>query len=190
MSKEALHKCDRLYPRFHAFLKVRPLKSCVQIVNLISTYHPRLPSKVHQFLIHNAHFMSPVKRVKGRVLPSDTGRAPDHTSAENPPNHPAGRGPGEAHQECSPWPQLSTEHGGETQDRHDVSETPHYEYKYNMLASVVNHEYQWWLHFRHINEDRRKTEGQMQMFEVLRDVEGCPVSYLGRCIAPSHHSHI
>ena len=27
----------------------------------------------------------------------------------------------------------------------------------------------------HINEDRRKTEGQMQMFEVLRDVEGCPV---------------
>ncbi len=28
----------------------------------------------------------------------------------------------------------------------------------------------------HINEDRRKTEGQMQMFEVLRDVEGCPVS--------------
>lgn len=27
----------------------------------------------------------------------------------------------------------------------------------------------------HINEDRRKTEGQMHMFEVLRDVEGCPV---------------
>ena len=27
----------------------------------------------------------------------------------------------------------------------------------------------------HINEDKRKTEGQMQMFEVLRDVEGCPV---------------
>ena len=30
--------------------------------------------------------------------------------------------------------------------------------------------------FRHINEDKRKTEGQMQMFEVLRDVEDCPVS--------------
>lgn len=28
----------------------------------------------------------------------------------------------------------------------------------------------------HINEDKRKTEGQMHMFEVLRDVEGCPVS--------------
>ena len=28
----------------------------------------------------------------------------------------------------------------------------------------------------HINEDRRKTEGQMQMFEVLRDIDECPVS--------------
>ena len=28
----------------------------------------------------------------------------------------------------------------------------------------------------HINEDKRKTEGQMQMFEVLRDIDGCPVS--------------
>ncbi len=31
---------------------------------------------------------------------------------------------------------------------------------------------------RHINEDRRKTEGQMHMFEVLRDVEGCPATVL------------
>ena len=29
---------------------------------------------------------------------------------------------------------------------------------------------------RHINEDKRKTEGQVQMFEILRDVDGCPVS--------------
>ena len=34
----------------------------------------------------------------------------------------------------------------------------------------------WFSWFSHINEDRRKTEGQMQMFEMLRDVEGCPVS--------------
>ena len=27
----------------------------------------------------------------------------------------------------------------------------------------------------HINEDKRKTEGQVQMFEILRDVDGCPV---------------
>ena len=30
--------------------------------------------------------------------------------------------------------------------------------------------------FSHINEDKRKTEGQVQMFEILRDVDGCPVS--------------
>lgn len=29
---------------------------------------------------------------------------------------------------------------------------------------------------RFINEDKRKTEGQVQMFEILRDVDGCPVS--------------
>ena len=28
----------------------------------------------------------------------------------------------------------------------------------------------------HINEDKRKTKGQMHMFEMLRDFEGCPVS--------------
>ncbi|EDV28860.1 uncharacterized protein TRIADDRAFT_52151 [Trichoplax adhaerens] len=26
----------------------------------------------------------------------------------------------------------------------------------------------------HINEDKRKTEGRMQMFEIVRDIEGCP----------------
>ena len=31
-------------------------------------------------------------------------------------------------------------------------------------------------YFSHINEDKRKTEGQVQMFEILRDVDGCPVS--------------
>lgn len=28
----------------------------------------------------------------------------------------------------------------------------------------------------HINEDRRKTEGQVQMFELLKEIEECPVS--------------
>lgn len=30
----------------------------------------------------------------------------------------------------------------------------------------------------HINEDKRKTEGQVQMFEILRDVDGCPAYVL------------
>ena len=39
---------------------------------------------------------------------------------------------------------------------------------YMMLSSILWH--------RHINEDKRKTEGQVHMFEVLRDIENCPVS--------------
>ena len=34
------------------------------------------------------------------------------------------------------------------------------------------------IHFSHINEDKRKTEGRVQMFEVLRDIEECPVSVM------------
>jgi len=30
----------------------------------------------------------------------------------------------------------------------------------------------------HINEDKRKTEGQVQMFEILREVDGCPAYVL------------
>lgn len=30
--------------------------------------------------------------------------------------------------------------------------------------------------FRHINEDKRKTEGQRQIFDVVYEVDGCPVS--------------
>lgn len=29
---------------------------------------------------------------------------------------------------------------------------------------------------RHINEDKRKTEGQRQIFDVVYEVDGCPVS--------------
>ena len=31
--------------------------------------------------------------------------------------------------------------------------------------------------FSHVNEDKRKTEAQVKMFEILRDIEQCPVSY-------------
>ena len=35
--------------------------------------------------------------------------------------------------------------------------------------------------FRHINEDRRKTESQVVMFEIMNDIEDCPVSlWLGQ----------
>lgn len=30
--------------------------------------------------------------------------------------------------------------------------------------------------FRHINEDKRKTEAQRQIFDVVYEVDGCPVS--------------
>lgn len=30
--------------------------------------------------------------------------------------------------------------------------------------------------FSHINEDKRKTEGQKQIFDVVYEVDGCPVS--------------
>ena len=39
---------------------------------------------------------------------------------------------------------------------------------YTMLSPTLWH--------RHINEDKHKTEGQVHMFEVLRDIENCPVS--------------
>lgn len=44
MSKEALHKCDRAHPRFHAFLKVRQLLACTLLYNnIIVLYEYRLP---------------------------------------------------------------------------------------------------------------------------------------------------
>lgn len=30
----------------------------------------------------------------------------------------------------------------------------------------------------HINEDKRKTEGQLQMFDIYNDIDQCPVSNL------------
>lgn len=34
------------------------------------------------------------------------------------------------------------------------------------------------LPFSHINEDKRKTEGQKQIFDVVYEVDGCPVSLM------------
>lgn len=31
------------------------------------------------------------------------------------------------------------------------------------------------IYFRHINEDKRKAEGHQVMFEILNDIENCPV---------------
>lgn len=30
----------------------------------------------------------------------------------------------------------------------------------------------------HINEDKRKTEGQLQMFDIYNDIDQCPVSFV------------
>jgi hypothetical protein len=32
----------------------------------------------------------------------------------------------------------------------------------------------------HINEDKRRTEGQMVMFDIFNDIEKCPVSHFFR----------
>lgn len=29
----------------------------------------------------------------------------------------------------------------------------------------------------HINEDKRKTEGQLAMFDIFNDIDNCPVSF-------------
>ena len=42
--------------------------------------------------------------------------------------------------------------------------------------------------FSHINEDKRKTEGRVQMFEVLRDIEECPVSVV--CMKEMTSAHV
>ncbi len=32
--------------------------------------------------------------------------------------------------------------------------------------------------YRHINEYKRKTDSQVQMFEIIQDIDNCPVSTL------------
>lgn len=39
-----------------------------------------------------------------------------------------------------------------------------------LLLTLLN------FYFSHINEDKRKTEGQKQIFDVVYEVDGCPVS--------------
>lgn len=40
----------------------------------------------------------------------------------------------------------------------------------------INHIFFYVSLFSHINEDKRKTEGQKQIFDVVYEVDGCPVS--------------
>lgn len=49
---------------------------------------------------------------------------------------------------------------------------------YNQLMSTKLNIYGFSLFFStsHINEDKRKTEGQKQIFDVVYEVDGCPVS--------------
>ena len=44
------------------------------------------------------------------------------------------------------------------------------------------------IYFRHINEDRRKTESQVVMFDIMNDIEDCPVSALPLCSAQIFYS--
>lgn len=111
MSKEALHRCDKTYPRFHAFLKAnesRP-ECCRQTLSEL--------------------LITPVQRIPRIILLLQD--LVKHTPA--------------SHSDHTPLQEAV-----------------------ESLKTVMNH----------INEDKRKTEGQMQMFEVLRDVEGCPATVL------------
>lgn len=44
----------------------------------------------------------------------------------------------------------------------------------------------------HINEDKRKTEGQKQIFDVVYEVDGCPVSltFVFAVVSFSNLTHI
>lgn len=43
----------------------------------------------------------------------------------------------------------------------------------SVLKEILQNTYEF---FRHINEDKRKTEAQKQIFDVVYEVDGCPVS--------------
>lgn len=86
----------------------------------------------------------------------------------------------EAHWQEKPWPHSSWTSSGLTQEHHDVRYVIIIDsifsvfFSFSLPVDVVLTSYS----FSHINEDKRKTEGQVQMFEILRDVDNCPV---GQC---------
>ncbi|CAI8002154.1 Protein ECT2 [Geodia barretti] len=111
MSKEALARCERVYPRFHAFLKVSESRSeCSR-------------QKLSELLI------TPVQRIPRIIL-------------------------------------LLQDLLKHTDPHHNDHST--LQQAVDSLKNVMTH----------INEDKRKTESQMQMFEVLRDIEDCPATVL------------
>ncbi|XP_026076723.1 protein ECT2-like isoform X3 [Carassius auratus] len=111
MSKETIVRCERLKPRFHAFLKINQSKpECGRqtLVELLIRPVQRLPSV--------ALLLNDIKK---------------HTSDENPDK-------------------VTLEKAIES------------------LKEVMTH----------INEDKRKTEGQKQIFDVVYEVDGCPANLL------------
>ncbi|XP_068449360.1 protein ECT2 isoform X3 [Clinocottus analis] len=111
MSKEAIVRCEKQKPRFHAFLKINQAKpECGRqtLVELLIRPVQRLPSV--------ALLLNDIKK---------------HTSDDNPDK-------------------ITLEKAIES------------------LKEVMTH----------INEDKRKTEGQKQIFDVVYEVDGCPANLL------------
>ncbi|XP_072264220.1 protein ECT2 isoform X2 [Pyxicephalus adspersus] len=111
MSKETIIKCEKLKPRFHAFLKINQSKpECGRqtLVELLIRPVQRLPSV--------ALLLNDLKK---------------HTADDNPDK-------------------VKLEKAIES------------------LKKVMTH----------INEDKRKTEGQRQIFDVVYEVDGCPANLL------------
>ncbi|CAK6969725.1 protein ECT2 isoform X2 [Scomber scombrus] len=111
MSKETIVRCEKLKPRFHAFLKINQAKpECGRqtLVELLIRPVQRLPSV--------ALLLNDIKK---------------HTSDDNPDK-------------------ITLEKAIES------------------LKEVMTH----------INEDKRKTEGQKQIFDVVYEVDGCPANLL------------
>ncbi|XP_064195034.1 protein ECT2-like isoform X1 [Anguilla rostrata] len=111
MSKETIVRCERLKPRFHAFLKINQAKpECGRqtLAELLIRPVQRLPSVV--------------------LLLNDIKK---HTPEDNPDK-------------------VTLEKAVES------------------LKEVMTH----------INEDKRKTEGQKQIFDVVYEVDGCPANLL------------
>uniref|UniRef100_A0A8C5AM45 Epithelial cell transforming 2 n=1 Tax=Gadus morhua TaxID=8049 RepID=A0A8C5AM45_GADMO len=111
MSKDTIVKCEKLKPRFHAFLKINQSKpECGRqtLVELLIRPVQRLPSV--------GLLLNDIKK---------------HTSDDNP-------------------------------DKRTL------ERAIEALKEVMTH----------INEDKRKTEGQKQIFDVVYEVDGCPANLL------------
>ncbi|XP_002068972.3 protein ECT2 [Drosophila willistoni] len=119
--KEQLHRCDREYPRFHAFLKINQMKpECGRqsLEDLMIRPVQRLPS---------------ISLLLNDILKHTTGSNVDHARLEE---------------------------------------------ALKAIKQVM----------LHINEDKRRTESRMAMFDIFNDIEGCPAhlvssnrSFISKC---------